>query len=137
MTPYVDTLLQYVRPESQGAFVYDYRRFQKDPNLALMLTILLGIVGGEAYYMGQWRRGVLMSVALISGVGLFISIPMWIVRCFTITNECESYNDYLAYMLAYRYLPHGTAPEPPQPPQSPAGPRMRPNIGGLPMPVRG
>ena len=137
MTPYVETLLQYVRPESQGAFVYDYRRFQKDPNLALMLTILLGIVGGEAYYMGQWRRGVLMSVALISGIGLFVSIPMWIVRCFTITNECESYNDYLAYMLAYRYLPHGTAPEPPQPPQSPAGPQMRPNIGGLPMPVRG
>lgn len=136
MTPYVETLLQYVRPESQGAFVYDYRRFAKDPNLALILTILLGIVGGEAYYMGEWKRGILMGLALLSGVGVFISVPMWIVRCFTITNECESYNDYLAYMLAYRYLPLGTAPEPPQP-VTPANRNGRPNIGGLPATVRG
>jgi hypothetical protein len=136
MTPYVETLLQYVRPESQGAFVYDYRRFQKDPNLALMLTILLGIVGGESYYMGDWRRGILMTIALFTGIGVLISGPMWIVRCFTITSECESYNDYLAYMLAHRYLPYGTAPEPPQPTQNPMRNAPRPNIGGLPVQVR-
>ena len=135
MTPYVETLLQYVRPESQGAFVYDYRRFAKDPNLALVLTILLGIVGGESYYMGEWKRGILMTVALLSGVGVLVSGPMWIVRCFTIMNECESYNDYLAYMLAYRYLPVGTAPEPPQPVQGPTN-RTRPNITGLPATIR-
>ncbi len=133
MTPYVDLLLAYVRPESQGAFVYEYRRYAKDPSVALILAIAFGIVGGEAYYMGSWKRGVLMTLALFSGVGLFISIPMWIARCFTITGECEAYNDYLAYMLAYRYLPAGTAPQPPQPPQEPS---MRPNIGGLPMVAR-
>jgi hypothetical protein len=136
MTPYVDMLLSYVRPESQGAFVYEYRQYAKDPNLALILTVLLGAVGGESYYMGNWKRGILMSIAMLSGIGTLVSIPMWIVRCFTITSECEAYNDYLAYTLAYRYLPAGTAPQPPQPAQ-PAPQNGRPNIPGLPMVVRG
>src|SRR5579863_6286779 len=135
MTPYVEMLLAYVRPEGQGAFVYEYRRFAKDSNLALMLTVILGIVGGESYYMGNWKRGFWMTVAMLSGVGMFISVPMWIVRCFTITGECESYNDYLAYTLAYRYLPAGTAPEPPSPPQ-PQPSYARAPIGGLPATIR-
>jgi hypothetical protein len=136
MTPYVEMLLAYVRPESQGAFVYEYRHYAKDPNLALILTVLLGFVGGESYYMGNWKRGFWMTVAMFSGIGMFISVPMWIVRCFTITSECEIYNDYLAYSLAYRYLPSGTAPQPPQPPQPPP-PHARANIAGVPMVVRG
>jgi len=136
MTPYVDLLLSYVRPESQGVFVYEYRRYAKDPSVALILTIALGIVGGESYYMGNWKRGILMTIAMFSGIGMFISVPMWIARCFTITGECEAYNDYLAYILAYRYLPSGTAPQPPQPTQAPSA-QNRPNIGGLPAVVRG
>jgi hypothetical protein len=132
MTPYLDLLLAYVRPESQGVFVYEYRRYAKDPSVALILTIALGLFGGESYYMGSWKRGVLMTLAFFTGIGLFISVPMWIARCFTITGECEAYNDYLAYMLAYRYLPAGTTPQPPQPPQ----PSTRPPVGGLPMVAR-
>jgi hypothetical protein len=134
MTPYVQLLMQYIRPESQGAFYYDFRRFAKDPNVALLLTILLGLVGGEAYYMGEWKRGILMTIAMLSGIGMMISVPVWIARCFTISSECETYNDFLAYTLAYRYLPQGTAPQPPQPatPQN----RTRPNISNLPVSVR-
>jgi hypothetical protein len=129
MTPYVQYLATYIRPECQGAFAYEYRRSAKDPALALFLTILLGFVGGEAYYMGEWKRGILMSLAFMTGIGLVISIPMWIVRCFTITGECEIYNDELAYVLAWRYY-DGTqqSVEPPQPQM-----RQRSNIGGLPM----
>lgn len=133
MTPYVDLLLSYVRPESQGVFVYEYRRYAKDSSVALILAIAFGLVGGESYYIGTWKRGLLMTLALFSGVGMFISVPMWIARCFTITGEVEAYNDYLAYMLAYRYLPSGTAPQPPQP----TPPSTRPNINGLPAVVRG
>ena len=135
MTPYVDLLLSYVRPESQGAFVYEYRHWSKDPTLAQILTLIIGIVGGESYYMGDWKRGIWMTIAMITGIGMLISVPMWIVRCFTITNECEAYNDYLAYNLAYRYLPMGTAPQPPAPPQPPT-PHQARKIGGLPMTVR-
>lgn len=134
MTPYVELLMQYVRPESQGAFYYDFRRFAKDPNVALLLTILLGIIGGEAYYMGEWKRGILMTFAMLSGIGMLISVPVWIARCFTIMSECETYNDFLAYALAYRYLPSGTAPQPPQPATPSRGPR--PNISNLPVTVR-
>ena len=139
MTPYAQMLAQRMRPEAQATFVYEYGRYAKDPNLALVLTLVLGIVGGESYYIGNYVRGILMSLALFTGVGLFVTIPMWIVRCFTIGGECETYNDYVAYGLALRY---GTfddetlhaAPPPPEPPQ-PSG-RVRPNIGGLPVPIR-
>ncbi len=134
MTPYVQSLLAYIRTESQSAFMYEYRRYAKDPALAQILTILLGIVGGEAYYFGDYKRGVLMSLALFTGIGLLVTVPMWIVRCFTVTGECEAYNDYLAYSLAYRYVGNG-GPVPEAPPQAPftqsAG--SRPTIGGVPM----
>jgi hypothetical protein len=134
MTPYVQMLTRYVRPECQAVFAYEYERNAKDPTLALALTVMLGIVGGESYYLGNWRRGVLMSLALFTGIGLFITIPLWIIRCFTITGECDAYNDELAYALAWRYYdPADASPEPPQPPQPEA--RRRAPIGGLPMRV--
>jgi TM2 domain-containing membrane protein YozV len=133
MSPYVQLLLSYVRPESQGAFLYEYRRYAKDASVALLLAIVFGIVGGESYYLGEWRRGLLMTLALFSGIGLFVSIPMWVARCFTISTECEFCNDILAYELAFHYLPLGTgAPQPPpQTPRASRGP-----IGGLPMRTR-
>lgn len=132
MTPYAQMLLSYIRPESQGVFAYEYQRYAKDPTVALTLAICLGIIGGEGYYFGEWKRGVWMTIALFTGVGLLISTPIWIVRCFTIQGECEAYNDYLAWMLAHRYLPSTAAPAPPEPP----APGKRPNIGGLPMVAR-
>ena len=61
MTPYAQMLLAYVRPEAQGVYAYEYDRYAKDPVVALVLTIFLGIIGGEAYYMGDWKRGVWMT----------------------------------------------------------------------------
>lgn len=133
MTPYAHMLLSYVRPESQGVYAYEYQRYAKDPTLALLLTVLLGLFGGEGYYFGNWKRGVWMTLAFFSGVGLFVSVPLWIVRCFTVQNDCETYNDYLAWSLAYRYLPAQNAPEPPEPMST----GKRPPLGGLPMVVRG
>ena len=138
MTPYAQSIAYRLRPEAQATFAYEYQRYSKDPNLALVLTILLGIVGGESYYIGNYVRGVLMSLALFSGIGLLITIPLWIVRCFTIVGECENYNDYVAYALALRYAPYDAQVSdlPPAPPQSPHQPRRHPNIGGLPVPLR-
>jgi hypothetical protein len=132
MTPYAHMLLAYVRPEAQGVYAYEYDRYAKDPIVALVLTIFFGIIGGEAYYIGNWQRGLWMTIALFSGVGMFISVPLWIARCFTIQGECESYNDYVAWLVASRYVSPAQAVQPPQPP-TPSG--KRPVIGGLPMPV--
>lgn len=134
MTPYAHMLLGYVRPEAQGAYAYEYDRYAKDSAVAVTLTVFLGLIGGESYYMGDWRRGIFMILALFSGIGLFVSGPMWIARCFTIQSECESYNDYLAWLLALRYMPQGNAVQPPEP-TTPSG--KRPTIGGLPMVARG
>lgn len=142
MTPYAQMLAVQMRPEAQATFAYEYQRYSKDPMLAFVLTLVLGIVGGESYYLGNYWRGILMSLAVFTGIGLFVTIPMWICRCFTIQNECESYNDYLAYMLAVRYWPRESEsafnqpPPPPEAPQTAPGSRVRPNIGGLPMAVR-
>jgi hypothetical protein len=137
MTPYAQMLLGYVRPEAQGAYAYEYDRYAKDPIVALTLTLFFGLVGGEAYYMGDWKRGIWMTIALFSGVGMFISVPVWIARCFTIQGECEAYNDYVAWALAHRYLPDETAVQPPQPPQPTPPSAKRNPVGGLPMTVRG
>jgi hypothetical protein len=131
-------ILGQLRPEAQATYAYDYQRYSKDSTVALLLTLCLGIVGGEAYYFGDYKRGILMTLALFSGVGTLISIPLWIVRCFTIQNECEGFNDYVAYMLAARYWPQNcVTAAPPGPPQDPA-PRAtrRQPIGGVPMRVR-
>jgi len=133
MTPYAHMLLAYVRPEAQGAYAYEYDRYAKDPAVALMLTVFLGIIGGEGYYMGNWKRGVWMTIAMFTGIGMFVSVPLWIARCFTIQSECEAYNDYIAWMLANRYLPEDHPVQPPQP-SAPVG--KRPTIGGLPMVAR-
>jgi hypothetical protein len=128
-----------MRPEAQATFAYEYQRYSKDSNLALVLTIVLGIVGGESYYIGNYVRGILMSLALFTGIGVFVTIPMWIVRCFTIVGEVETYNDYVAYALALRYGQYDAEnsdlpPAPPQPPPQTA--RARRTISGLPVPVR-
>jgi hypothetical protein len=129
-----------MRPEAQATFAYEYQRYSKDSSLALMLTVFLGIVGGESYYIGNYVRGILMSLALFTGVGVLITLPMWIVRCFTIQGEVETYNDYVAYALALRYGAYQNTddadlpPAPPQPPQQQA--RARRPIGGLPVPLR-
>ena len=128
MTPYAQMLLSYVRPEAQGAYAYEYSRYAKDPVVALTLTLFFGIVGGESYYIGDWKRGIWMTIAMFSGVGMFVSVPLWIARCFTITGECEAYNDYVAWAVAHRYLPNTNAVQPPEPPPA----AKRPNIGGLP-----
>lgn len=138
MTPYAQMLVARMRPEAQATFAYEYQRYTKDPSLALVLTIFLGLVGGESYYIGNYVRGILMSLALFTGIGVLVTIPLWIVRCFTIQNECETYNDYVAYALAVRYASYdaaGPAEFPPTPPQAPHQSRVRPNIGGLPVPV--
>ena len=133
MTPYAHMLLAYVRPEAQGVYAYEYDRYSKDSVVALVLTVFFGLFGGEAYYIGDWRRGLWMTIAFFSGIGMFISVPLWIARIFTIQSECEAYNDYVAWALACRYLPQTNAVEPPQP-VPPRG--KRPNIGGLPVVVR-
>jgi hypothetical protein len=140
LTPYAQMLAVQMRPEAQATFAYEYQRYAKDPTLAFALTLVLGLVGGESYYLGNYVRGVLMSLALFTGIGVLVTIPMWICRCFTVQNECEAYNDYMAYMLAIRYWPASngvSSTQPPQPPEAPPQSRVRPTIGGLPMRVRG
>jgi hypothetical protein len=138
VTPYAQMLAVQMRPEAQATFAYEYQRYAKDPTLAFVLTLVLGVVGGESYYLGNYIRGILMSLALFTGIGLFVTVPMWICRCFTVQGECDGYNDYVAYSLALRYWPYETRTDqqPPEPPLPPEPSRARYNIGGLPMPVR-
>ena len=142
MTPYAQMIGSHLRPEAQATYAYEYRRYSKDPAIAAILTIVLGLVGGESYYFGDWKRGILFTLSLFSGIGLMITIPMWIVRIFTISNEVEAHNDYLAYLLACRYWPQTQFGEVPEPPAAPSQARQnaqqppRPPIVGVPMVVR-
>lgn len=134
MTPYARAIGVQLPPEAQATFAYEYQRYAKDPTLALVFTIVLGIVGGESYYFGEWKRGVLMSLAFFTGIGLIVTVPMWIVRCFTIQNECDAYNDEMAYYVACRYWRQpADVPAPPQSAPTAAVKYARPPISGVPM----
>lgn len=135
MTPYANAIGAQLPPEAQATFAYEYARYAKDPSLALLFTVIFGLVGGESYYIGDWKRGLLMSILLFTGIGVLITLPMWIVRCFTIQNEVEAYNDEMAYYIAYRFqrMPN-EIPEPPRAAAPNAARRYtRVPISGLPM----
>ena len=138
MTPYAQMLAVQMRPEAQATFAYEYQRYAKDPTLAFVLTLVLGVVGGESYYLGNYIRGILMSLALFtrhrtvrhrSDVDLpLLHDPGRMRRIQRLRRLLAS-----AALLALRN-PHDQ--QPPEPPLPPEPSRARYNIGGLPMAVR-
>jgi TM2 domain-containing membrane protein YozV len=130
MTPYAEMLMNYLPAECRPVFAYECREYGKDPLLAFLLQIFCGLFGIADFYLGNITRGLLTAIGTISGIGLIITVPIWLYRMCTIWFDTEAENDALAYALAYRYLAAGTfrGPEPPPPPIRP-----RPNISGVPM----
>lgn len=130
MTPYAEMLMNYLPAECRPTFVYECRQYGKDPLLAFLLQIFAGLFGVADFYLGYIARGVLMALGTISGIGMLITVPIWLYRICTIWFDTEAENDALAYALAYRYLAAGAQQHGVEPPPPPA--RPRPNIGGLP-----
>jgi TM2 domain-containing membrane protein YozV len=130
MTPYAEMLMNYLPAECRPAFAFECREYGKDPLLALLLQMFGGLFGVADFYLGNIARGVLMAIGTISGIGVVITVPVWLYRCCVVWFDTEADNDAVAYALAYRYLAAGTfrGPEPPPPPIRP-----RPNITGVPM----
>jgi TM2 domain-containing membrane protein YozV len=132
MTPYAELLINYLPAECRPTFAYECRHYGKDPLLAFLLQIFGGLFGVADFYLGNVARGVLMLVGTFSGLGMIVTVPIWLYKICTIWFDAEAENDAIAYALAWRYFSlaaNGTyhAPEPPPPP-----PRPRPNISGLP-----
>jgi TM2 domain-containing membrane protein YozV len=130
MTPYADMLMNYLPAECRPTFAYECRQYGKDPLLAILLQMFGGLFGFADFYLGYYTRGLLMALGTFSGVGLILTIPLWIYRCCTVWFDTEAENDALSYALAFRYLAAGTwrGPEPPAPPIRP-----RPNISHVPV----
>jgi TM2 domain-containing membrane protein YozV len=135
MTPYAAMLSDYMPAEFRPTFAYECRRYEKDPMLAFLLTLFGGLLGAGDFYLGYYVRGILMLLGTFSGIGALVTIPIWLYRCVNVWADVEAENDYMAYAIAYRYLATAANPTMPQPPPPPA-PRARPQIGGLPVPVR-
>ena len=124
MTPYAEMLMNYLPAECRPAFAFECREYGKDPLLALLLQMFGGLFGVADFYLGNIARGILMAIGTISGIGVVITVPVWLYHCCTIWFDTEADNDAIAYALAYRYLAAGYVPRPgtapaadPHPPQ--------------------
>ncbi len=126
MNPYLAQLKSQFTPQQLALFESEARRYRKDPVLAFVLALFLGIFGAHHFYLGRTRAGTIMLVCTLSVVGLVISFPWKIVNWFTVWGECDDVNDEIEYAIAYSMV-YGESPA--------QAPPQRPTIGGLPMPT--
>jgi TM2 domain-containing membrane protein YozV len=123
MNAYSASLALQLPPERQAWFVGQSDRMRKEPLLGFLLTLFLGLLGAQYFYLGDYTRAIAMLLLTLSGIGVLISLPWTIVSLLTIWGECESLNDATDYwLLSWAFA--GTV--------MPPSPRPRRVIGGLP-----
>ena len=105
-------------------------QYGKDPLLALLLQMFGGLFGVADFYLGNVARGILMAIGTISGIGVVITVPLWLYRCCTSGSTREADND-----ASLTRSPTATSPplRSAAPNRRPPPIRTRPNISGVPM----
>ena len=88
-------------PVEQAQFESAYSRQRKDPTVALLLSIFLGGLGVDRFYIGDIGLGV---AKLLTGGGLFIwAIVDWfLIRNATAAKNTEAIREVRASILAVR-----------------------------------
>jgi TM2 domain-containing membrane protein YozV len=117
-------------PQGLAWFEMQSNRYRREPALAFALCLVLGILGAHDFYLGDRTRGTLMLIGTLSGIGVFITLPLWLISIFTVWRDCDEYNDAVDYWLL-SWAQAGT----PTPPQPPPQPKARRPIGGMPVPI--
>ena len=57
--------------------------------IAFALWWFLGFVGGHRYYLGRKGSGTAMLLLSLSVIGLFISLPWWLIDGFLVSGMCR------------------------------------------------
>ena len=82
--------------EERRIFQYLYNRHKKDPGVALLLSIVLGMFGVDRFYIGDtgigWAK---LALTLLGGIGLL----WWMIDIFLIWYATERMNEKLVPQL--------------------------------------
>lgn len=60
---------------------FDIIKIMKQRIFAILLCFFLGLIGAHKFYINQNKRGLLILVLTLTGVGLIISLP-WVILDF-------------------------------------------------------
>jgi len=71
------------------------KRAKTSQNTAKWLAIILGLVGADSFYLRHTWFGILRILLTVSGVGLIISIPWWIISAVTISKHKDDWSEWV------------------------------------------
>lgn len=81
--------------EQKLYFQQEYDKQSRNPSTALILTLLLGGVGGHRFYLRQWGLGVAYLLFAWTGIPVCIAL----IECFMIRKRTEKYNEQIAQQV--------------------------------------
>ncbi|MFC1996757.1 TM2 domain-containing protein [Chloroflexota bacterium] len=90
-------LMQRLPDDKQMMFMMQFNNVKKNPQVAVLLAVLLGGVGAHKFYMGD------MVLGLVYILFSWTSIPMivGVIEAFFISNKVHQYNARKATEIAY------------------------------------
>ncbi|UWG96765.1 TM2 domain-containing protein [Dehalobacter sp. DCM] len=89
-------LLKDMNDSQRMMFQSEYSRVVKNRNTALILTLFLGGLGAQRYYLGQIALGVVSTLFCWTFIPLIISI----IDLFLIRGRVDHYNEKKAHEIA-------------------------------------
>ena len=75
-------------PQQQSYFQQEYAKYSRNPNTALILTVLFGGLGAHRFYLREWGWGIAYVVFFWTYIPSIISI----IECAQIRSRTTEYN---------------------------------------------
>jgi TM2 domain-containing membrane protein YozV len=94
-------LTAHMPDEQKLQYIMRFSRERRNPNVALLLSLFLGWVGAQYYYMGRVGKGIVCSLFAWTLVPLVISL----YKCSSIRADVQRYNVTKAVELAQLFCP--------------------------------
>jgi hypothetical protein len=94
-------LTAHMSDEQKLAYIVQFTRERRNPNVALLLCLFLGCIGAHHYYMGRVGKGILSSLFAWTLVPFVLSL----FACSKIRVNVQRHNFVRAAELAATYCP--------------------------------
>lgn len=91
-------LMKTMNDSQRSLFQYEMNKVRKNKTTALVLTVFLGGIGAQHYYMGKIGLGIVCTLFCWTWIPLICSI----FQAFTIMGTVERYNDRFSQEIADR-----------------------------------
>lgn len=89
-------VMQDLNEQQKLLFNQKYSDEKKDPTTAVIITLLLGGIGGHKFYMGETGMGIVYLLFFWTFIPSFVAL----IELFTISGKVKKYNDSKAVEVA-------------------------------------